>query len=241
MMPSVCCWTLLLALLASQPAETSTVAPPINPTVQCWCASYPNVTFCSWPQPADSQPVNYTASYMERHQPSVTKQCQLIPPNSSSSSSSSSSSGHHLLWHCPLRELKLLTDYIINVTTLYEGGSSSSLTSFMLEDIVKPDPPVDIKVSPQHPKKPLLEWSAPPTWTYLDIAPLKYYVTYKWDHRGIAKSVELGPLENTSMELDRLTPGRTYRFQVCAKELLGLGQRSHWSSPVTITLPKKKL
>nr|XP_061823906.1 interleukin-27 subunit beta-like isoform X2 [Nerophis lumbriciformis] len=240
MMPSVCCWTLLLALLASQPAETST-APPINPTVQCWCASYPNVTFCSWPQPADSQPVNYTASYMERHQPSVTKQCQLIPPNSSSSSSSSSSSGHHLLWHCPLRELKLLTDYIINVTTLYEGGSSSSLTSFMLEDIVKPDPPVDIKVSPQHPKKPLLEWSAPPTWTYLDIAPLKYYVTYKWDHRGIAKSVELGPLENTSMELDRLTPGRTYRFQVCAKELLGLGQRSHWSSPVTITLPKKKL
>lgn len=41
------------------------------------------------------------------------------------------------LWHCKLPNLKLLTDYIINVTSVYSGGSSSHLASFMLEDIGK--------------------------------------------------------------------------------------------------------
>nr|XP_057946872.1 interleukin-27 subunit beta [Doryrhamphus excisus] len=231
-MASVCCWTLLVAFVASQTAASS-VDPPINPTVHCWCASYPNRTFCSWPEPPNSQPVRYIASYSERHQPSVTKQCQLTTTNSSSS--------REQVWHCPLRDLKLLTDYIINVTTLYDRGSSSHLSSFMLEDIVKPDPPVDIKVSPHNVRAVLIEWSAPPTWTYLDIVPLKYQILYHWNIKGTTKSVTLGPLENTSVELKGLIPGRSYLFRVCAKELLGLGQCSRWSSPVTVTLPKKNL
>ncbi|XP_054652783.1 interleukin-27 subunit beta [Dunckerocampus dactyliophorus] len=238
MMASVCCWTLLVAVAASQTTSSSGRDPPVNPTVRCWCASYPNMTFCSWPEPphSPSQPVRYVASYTERHRPSVTKQCQLMSSNSSSSSSSPEK-----LWHCPLRDLKLLTDYMINVTTLYDGGSSSHLSSFMLEDIVKPDPPVDIKVSPHNVRAVLMEWSAPPTWTHMDIVPLKYQIMYQWDVKGTTKSVNLGPLENTSVELKGLIPGRTYLFRVCARELLGLGQCSRWSSPVTVTLPKKKL
>lgn len=38
-------------------------------------------------------------------------------------------------WICQLPNLKLLTDYIINITAVHSGRSSSHLTSFMLEDI----------------------------------------------------------------------------------------------------------
>ncbi|XP_047466200.1 interleukin-27 subunit beta [Mugil cephalus] len=209
---------------------TSGDAPPV-PRVYCWCASYPNVTTCSWPEPSPSAPARYIATYRERNNQESTKECHLIPPGPSSSS-------YEQLWRCHLPNLKLLTDYIINVTAVHSSGSSSHLTSFMLEDIVKPDRPVDIRVSPHGPRKMLLEWSPPPTWTNMNILPLKYHIVYKWIHRGTPMLVNLGPFENTRMELRGLTLGRTYLFQVCAEELLGLGERSDWSLPVNFTVPR---
>lgn len=47
--------------------------------------------------------------------------------------------------------------------------------------------------------------------------------------------------ETTRIELKELSPGRTYTFQVCACELLGLGECSSWSSSVKITLPGTKI
>uniref|UniRef100_A0A3Q3KBJ8 Fibronectin type-III domain-containing protein n=1 Tax=Monopterus albus TaxID=43700 RepID=A0A3Q3KBJ8_MONAL len=191
---------------------------PPTPTVHCWCASYPNLTLCSWPsESSHSPPSHYIATYR-----------------------------YHIilclfqLWHCQLPSLKLLTDYIINVTAVYSAGSSSHLASFMLEDIVKPDPPVNIRVSPHNIRNLLVEWSPPPTWADLQIFPLKYQIRYQWENRGIPKSVNLGPFESTSVELKGLTPGRAYLFQVCAKELLGLGKCSNWSSPIKITIPRTK-
>nr|XP_020469709.1 interleukin-27 subunit beta [Monopterus albus] len=213
---------------------------PPTPTVHCWCASYPNLTLCSWPsESSHSPPSHYIATYSERHRQGVTEDCHIIPPNSSSASLISSSSSEQL-WHCQLPSLKLLTDYIINVTAVYSAGSSSHLASFMLEDIVKPDPPVNIRVSPHNIRNLLVEWSPPPTWADLQIFPLKYQIRYQWENRGIPKSVNLGPFESTSVELKGLTPGRAYLFQVCAKELLGLGKCSNWSSPIKITIPRTK-
>ncbi|KAF0044101.1 hypothetical protein F2P81_003259 [Scophthalmus maximus] len=180
----------------------------------------------------------------ERHGQPDTKRCHLIPPSSSSSvsssSSSSSSSPSAQLWQCQLSDLKLLTDYIINVTAVHSGGSSSYLSSFMLEDIVRPDPPVDVRVSPHNGRDLLVEWSPPSTWNDLDIFPLKYQIMYQWEIRGIPKSVNLGPFESSKVELKGLSPGRTYLFRVCARELLGLGKFSSWSSPVNITIPRTK-
>ncbi|KAL6105475.1 ebi3 [Pungitius sinensis] len=235
--------TLLVCVIGGRALEllrvTSTSGnPPSTPTVNCWCASYPNKTFCSWPESRRSPPTHYTATYSERHRQLVTKPCRLIRPGSASSDLvSAPSPSSERLWHCHLPNLKLLTDYILNVTAVSSGGSSSHLLSFMLEDIVKPDPPVDVRVSPHDTKNLLLEWSHPPTWTYLNIFPLKYQILYQWENRGTPKSVNLGPFEGTSVELNRLTPGRTYLFQVCAKELLGLGKCSAWSSPVKYTIP----
>ncbi|XP_044023254.1 interleukin-27 subunit beta [Siniperca chuatsi] len=248
MVGSVCvAVTLLICVLGGQALDllraTATSGYGLaTPIVHCWCASYPNVTICSWPEPSHSPPTHYIATYSERHRQPVTKQCHLIQPGSSSSSLiSASSSSSERLWHCHLPNLKLLTNYIINVTAVYSGGSTSHLSSFMMEDIVKPDPPVDIRVSPHNARNLLVEWSPPPTWAYLDILPLKYQILYQWENRGSPKSVNLGPFESTKVELKGLTPGRPYLFQVCAKELLGLGECSDWSLPVKITIPRVKL
>ncbi|XP_026176933.1 interleukin-27 subunit beta [Mastacembelus armatus] len=236
--------TLLMFVLGSQaldPLSTTATSgsSPSTPTVHCWCASYPNITLCSWPEPSHFPPTHYVVTYSERHRQSIMKECQLIPPRSSASALMSSlSPASERLWHCQLPNLKLLTDYVINVTAVYSGGSSSYLSSFMLEDIVKPDPPVDIRVSPYDTRNLLVEWSPPPSWSDLKIFPLKYQILYQWEHRGSLKSVSLGPLESTKVELKRLTPGREYLFQVSAKELLGLGESSNWSSPVKITIPR---
>ncbi|XP_050934156.1 LOW QUALITY PROTEIN: interleukin-27 subunit beta [Lates calcarifer] len=235
--------TLLMCVLGGQALDllraTATSGNPSSiPMVHCWCASYPNLTLCSWPEPALSPPTHYIATYSERHNQLATRQCHLTPPNSSSLALNSSSS--EPLWHCHLPNLKLLTDYIINVTAVHSGGSSSQLASFMLEDIVKPDPPVDVRVSPHNIRNLLVEWSPPPTWANLDIFPLKYQIMYQWENRGTPKFVSLGPFENTRVELRGLTPGKVYQFQVCAKELLGLGECSNWSSPVNITIPRRK-
>ncbi|TNN40002.1 Interleukin-27 subunit beta [Liparis tanakae] len=92
----------------------------------------------------------------------------------------------------------------------------------MLEDIVKPDPPVEVRVSPPGTSGLLVEWSPPPTWTNLDIFPLKYQIRCRWEIHGSQKSATLGPFESTRVELKGLASGRTYRFQVCAQDLLGL-------------------
>ncbi|XP_032356554.1 interleukin-27 subunit beta [Etheostoma spectabile] len=239
--------TLLLCILGGQALDQLRVTatsrnPPPTPTVHCWCASYPNLTLCSWPEPSLSPPTHYVATYSERQRPKITQQCHLIQPGSPSSDLiSASSTSSERLWHCHLPNLKLLTGYILNVTAVYSGGSSSHLSSFMLEDIVKPDPPIDVRVSPLDIRNLLVEWSPPQSWTNLDIFPLKYQILYQRKGRGgPPKSLNLGPYESTKVELKGLTQGYDYVFQVCAKELLGLGECSDWSSPVQITIPRTK-
>lgn len=218
-------------------ASAASRNPPSAPAVVCRCAVYPNVTLCSWPQPSQSPFTHFIASYSERHKRESPVMCQVFPPGSSFTAPSSPSDQ---LWHCHLPNLKLLTNYIINVTAVHPSGSSTHLSSFMMEDIVKPNPPVDVRVSLRNIRNLLLEWS-PPTWANLDIFPLKYHIMYEWEYRGIPKFVKLGPVENTTIELKGLTPGRPYLFKVCAMELLGLGQCSDWSLPAKVTIPKTKV
>lgn len=52
---------------------------------------------------------------------------------------------------------------------------------------------------------------------------------------------QIGPFETTSAELRELRTGRPYMVQVCAQELLGLGECSEWSEAVNVTIPKVKL
>lgn len=151
-------------------------------------------------------------------------------------------------WLCQLSDLKLFTDYIINVTAVSPAGSSSFLSGLMMEDIgenwnynerikktnvgpdhnwtaashywlhlrregkgvrrgsevtspfvfydsaVKPDPPVDVRVSLQNKRHLLVEWSPPSSWRDLEIFPLKYHIRYQWENRGSPKSVNVSLL-----------------------------------------------
>lgn len=62
---------------------------------------------------------------------------------------------------------------------------------FVILSAVKPDPPVDVRVSPLNSRSLLVEWSPPPTWANLDIIPLKYQILYRWENRGTPKSVSV--------------------------------------------------
>ncbi|KAM3594028.1 uncharacterized protein V6R79_000809 [Siganus canaliculatus] len=178
-----------IELLSATATSGDSLAPP---RVLCRCSSYPNVTYCSWPEPSVSPPTQYIASFSERHRQSVVQQSHIIRPGASSSfQPSAPSPSAERVWHSFLPNLKLLTDYIMNVTAVYPNGSSSHLSSFMLEEIVKPDPPVDIRASPLNFRHLLLEWSPPPTWANLDILPLKYQILYQWESRGTTKSVNV--------------------------------------------------
>lgn len=233
--------SLLLSFLGGHALEdlSPTAFPPPPPMVHCCCSSYPKVARCSWPEPTHSSPVHYIATYRETNQPLANNTYQVIPPVASSSVLDPASSQQ--MWHFQLPNLKLFTDYIVNITAVYPSNSHSShLSSFMLEDIVKPDPPVDLRVSPKV-RSVLLEWSPPLTWDNLDIFPLKYQIRFQWNIRGKPKFVNIGPFETTSAELRELRTGRPYVVQVCAQELLGLGECSEWSEAVNVTIPKVKL
>ncbi|KAK7904775.1 hypothetical protein WMY93_017382 [Mugilogobius chulae] len=192
------------------------------PNVHCLCSGIPNQTLCSWADPLDVTPLQYIVTCSERQK----QHLNVTTPDSA-----------HKMWHCHLPGLKLLTDYILNVTAVYPEGSSSHLSTFMIEDIVKPDPPVNLRVSSSDPKVVLVQWDPPSTWSYMDIFPLKYELLYQWWSGGQLWSNHLKPFRSTSAPLKGLTRGRTYQLQVCAKDALGLGHCSDWSVPVNVTLP----
>ncbi|XP_055012786.1 interleukin-27 subunit beta [Boleophthalmus pectinirostris] len=185
----------LLCVLGAQAVElhrvghtTSTVARPA-PVVQCVCSSVPNQTLCSWAEPPQATPLHYIATYSERQRQAETRPCVLIPPGDPHSQLNVTlPPSARELWHCHLPEMKLLTDYIMNVTAVYPGGSSSHLSTFMMEDIVKPDPPESVQVSCLNPGTVLVQWEPPSTWAHRDIFPLKYELLYQWRSRGQIRS-----------------------------------------------------
>ncbi|CAL8274554.1 unnamed protein product [Merluccius merluccius] len=235
------CGFILASVFGSQSASGSTGAAPPKPSVRCRCAGYPTQTLCLWSEPGgQATSTHYIATYRERKERAVVKDCLLVPPGSPSSPLKSSSSSEKL-WLCQLDDLKLYTDYILNVTSVSPLANTTQLASFMVEDIVKPDPPVEVKVSPVGGLRKLaVEWAPPLTWSNLDIFPLKYQLRYSWSHRHGNHTMHLGPYESTRVVLGALARGRTYLIQVCAMELLGLGECSDWSSPVETMLTARR-
>lgn len=62
---------------------------------------------------------------------------------------------------------------------------------FFLFYAVKPDPPVDVRVSAHKSRNLLVEWSPPPTWASHHIFPLKYQILYRWENQGSSFSVNV--------------------------------------------------
>ncbi|XP_008933534.1 PREDICTED: interleukin-27 subunit beta, partial [Merops nubicus] len=123
-----------------------------------------------------------------------------------------------------------LSPYVVNVTVVNPLGTASSLLPFLVDDVIKPDPPEDLRVSPipGEPTKLLLEWSPPGSWPFPEHFPLKYHIRYAQEG-SVTKTI--GPHERTSYTLTGLRPGTLHHIQVAAKAATDSGELSAWSLP----------
>ncbi|NXD82436.1 IL27B protein, partial [Halcyon senegalensis] len=195
--------------------------PPAVPDVECWAISYPQAVNCSWllaPEPLLD--TDFVATY--RHGVSGDTElgeCVRTGPQS-----------------CSFGDVQMfsLTPYVVNVTAVNPLGAASRLLPFLLENIVKPDPPQDLRVLPipGETKKLLLEWNPPGSWPFPGYFPLKYHIRYTPDG---SVTTTIGPYEQTSYTLTGLRPGTLHHIQVAAKAFADSGEFSAWSPPASGT------
>ncbi|NXI95661.1 IL27B protein, partial [Psophia crepitans] len=195
--------------------------PPALPVVECWAISYPQAVNCSWvlaPEPLLD--TDFVVTY--RHGTWGATElgtCIRTGPQS-----------------CSFGDVQMfsLTPYVVNVTAVNPLGAASSLLPFLLENIIKPDPPEDVRVSviPGETKKLLLEWSPPGSWPFPEYFPLTYHIRYTQEGSGTRT---IGPYEQTSYTLTGVPPGTLHHIQVAAKDFTGLGESSAWSLPASGT------
>ncbi|XP_030629346.1 interleukin-27 subunit beta [Chanos chanos] len=198
--------------------------PPSPPVVQCWSPTYPLKVICSWTgESSPLLPTHYITTYRDL-------KSEVHPCKRSS----------ELVNECVLEGLEELFSsdpYLFNITTVNPLGSTIRILPIVLEHIVKPDPPVNVRVTLLPRRKLSVEWDPPPTW--LEHFPLKYTVHYSWHQNGSNRKITLGPFESKSMNISGLAAGRTYQIQISAKDFLDQGQSSSWSQPVNISLPSR--
>ncbi|XP_066538047.1 interleukin-27 subunit beta isoform X2 [Hoplias malabaricus] len=195
---------------------------PSTPEVKCWAPRYPLNAVCTWTLTPDPiLPTHYIATYwyVEDDLPAVRlclrqseqdKQCVVEIPDAAS--------------HIPI---------LLNITAVNALGTTTHTLSLDIAELVKPDPPVNLKATLLSGQKVQVQWDPPPTWPDPVNFLLSYQVHFYWGKHNLANI--LGPYESTSMIRGGLVAGRTYYIRVSAKDFLGNGQSSEWSDPVNIT------
>ncbi|XP_034976907.1 interleukin-27 subunit beta [Zootoca vivipara] len=119
--------------------------------------------------------------------------------------------------------------YVLNVTAVNPLGTATTYYYFHQLDIIKPDPPEDLKVTQilGQRKKILLVWKPPSSWKLSEYFALKYMIRYTRDGSNTSKVTR--PTLQTSFVLAGIRPGVTYHAQVAAKDFLDSGEYSDWS------------
>uniref|UniRef100_A0A8C6XLU3 Fibronectin type-III domain-containing protein n=1 Tax=Naja naja TaxID=35670 RepID=A0A8C6XLU3_NAJNA len=135
------------------------------------------------------------------------------------------------------REMFPTDPYVLNVTAVNPLGAASEFFLVYLDQIIQPDPPENVTVSPIQGKiKTLLvRWEAPSSWLYPEYFPLQYIIRYSRDGSRLSRTVSAGtrPIERTSFNLTGIRSGVTYHIQVAAKDFLDNGEYSAWSLPAS--------
>ncbi|KFP71253.1 Interleukin-27 subunit beta, partial [Acanthisitta chloris] len=192
------------------------------PTIECWAISYPQTVNCSWGLTPDPLlDTHFVATYRDgTGGPGETGECVLMGPRS-----------------CSFGDLQVfsLSPYVVNVTAVNPLGAASSLLPFLLENIIKPDPPEDLRVSPipGEPKQLRLEWNPPSSWPFPEYFPLKYHIRYSQDKDSATTTTTVGPFQLTSHTLRDVRPGTLHHVQVAAQDLSDSGELSAWSPPAS--------
>ncbi|XP_066491929.1 interleukin-27 subunit beta [Tiliqua scincoides] len=192
--------------------------PPEKPSVWCRSISYLSAIHCTWKlEPKTHLDTSFFSTYRygmegEKH--------ECIQPVIGANS-------------CSITDIQMFSiiPYMLNVTAVNPLGTATNLFPVFLNQIIKPDPPEGLKISPiqGESRKLLLEWNSPSSWLLPEYFPLKYLIRYSRD--GTNHSKKINSLEQTSFILTGIRSGATYYAQVAAKDFLDHGEYSDWSSP----------
>ncbi|XP_043910022.1 interleukin-27 subunit beta [Protopterus annectens] len=196
--------------------------PPSRPLIKCYSVSYPESVRCTWKLEEETHiPTHFIVSY--RYGIAMNeevKNCKQIVPEESS---------------CIIRDIHLfsVTPYTLNVTAVNPLGSTSKLHQFIVEDIIKPDPPEEVTVSQieMQRRKLFVQWKPPSSWPELTYFPLKYRIRYWQDGTSMFRMI--GPYEETFFTLVGLRPKTKYHIEVSAKDFTDSGEDSDWSHVVS--------
>ncbi|XP_075467459.1 interleukin-27 subunit beta isoform X2 [Ascaphus truei] len=196
--------------------------PPEKLHIQCWAMSYPEKLRCTWNiLPGTHLTTSFTSTYrLGLVGPDPPGQCvqSALDPSS-----------------CIISDFQMFADspYLLNVTATNPLGSLTQLLPFVVENIIRPDPPEDVTLSPipGQSKKLLLRWSLPQSWPLPEYFPLKYLIQYK--RAGTGSYRKIGPYEQTFFILSGVRPGSVLQAQVAAKDFTDSGEYSEWSAMVT--------
>ncbi|XP_054836852.1 interleukin-27 subunit beta-like [Eublepharis macularius] len=196
--------------------------PPEKPSVQCLSSSYASAVRCAWKLETETHLDTWFVTTYRHGMDGEERDC--VQPGTGTNS-------------CSIADVQLfsIVPYVLNVTAVNPLGTATKLSPFLISQIIKPDPPEDLKVSviPRVSRKLRLEWKPPSSWLFPEYFPLKYVIRYSRD--GMNSSKTTRPSEQTSFVLTGIRPGTTYHVQVAAKDDLDNGECSAWSSPASGT------
>ncbi|KAM4710573.1 interleukin-27 subunit beta [Discoglossus pictus] len=190
--------------------------------IECWAMSYPEKLRCTWDLHHHTKlPTTFITTYwLGLAVPESPQQCaqSALDPNS-----------------CLISNLEMFADYpyILNVTATNSLGSITQLHHFIVEDIIRPDPPEGLTLSPipGQRKRLHLSWRPASSWPLVEYFPLKYFIQYKKEGRGSYKTI--GPYEQTFVILTGISPRSALMARVAAKDFTDYGNVSEWSTVVT--------
>ncbi|XP_072449862.1 interleukin-27 subunit beta-like isoform X1 [Chiloscyllium punctatum] len=196
--------------------------PPGKPQVTCQSVRYPLNVVCLWKLENQTYlPTRTTALY--RYGVEDLKQC---------------STAEELQGNCTIEGIQLFSkiSYTVKVTATNPLGSRSTITQFIVEKIIKPDPPTEVNISPipNQPKKLLLQWKPPVTWPDPNLFLLKYRIMY-WP-KGSTRYQMIEINDQTSYILSGLRSRAVYFVKVAAKDFVDNGMFSDWSPTVSARL-----
>ncbi|KAM3922874.1 interleukin-27 subunit beta [Leptodactylus fuscus] len=195
--------------------------PPEKLHVQCWSSSYPEKINCTWDlEPRTAVHTTFLTTYrLGLMGPKAPQHCTQheLNPNS-----------------CVISNFRMFEEfpYLLNVTAINPLGSITQLYYFFAENIIRPDPPVNVRIHSLcwESRKLYVRWKPPHSWPYPEIFPLKYKVRYR--KTGSKSYTTVGPYEQTSLVLTGIRPGSAVYVQVSAHDITDLGHSSEWSDVV---------
>ncbi|XP_044273520.1 interleukin-27 subunit beta isoform X2 [Varanus komodoensis] len=191
--------------------------PPEKLSIQCRSVSYSSIN-CSWA--LGTEPHLGTSFFSTYRHGMQGEEFECVQPDSGANS-------------CSISNVEMFSTYpyMLNVTAVNPLGMVTDIAYVFLDQILKPDPPEDLKFSPipGNRRKLLLEWKPPSSWMYSEYFPLRYLIRYS--RNGVNNSNMARPTEQTTLVLTGIRPGATYTAWVAAKDSLDIGQYSDWSSP----------